>query len=289
MTTEPPTAPVTTEPLRPALTAAADRLAAAGVASPRADAEELAAHLLGVGRGDLIRHDGIDAAAYAALVEARAGRTPLQHLTGFAYFRHVTLAVGPGVFVPRPETEVMVGQMVDLARELPPGALAVDLCAGSGAIALSLATEAPGLTVHAVELDPGAVAWARRNLADSGVVLYAGDVTDALPELDGQVDLVVSNPPYIPLSAWESVAVEARDHDPAPALWGGGEDGLDVVRAVERTAGRLLRPGGHVAVEHADVQGAAVVEIFARTGRWSQVRGHRDLTERDRFVTAVRV
>jgi release factor glutamine methyltransferase len=275
-------------PLRPALAAAARRLAEAGVASPRSDAEELAAHVLGVERRDLVRHSEIEAEAYDDLVEARAGRTPLQHLTGAAHFRHVTLAVGPGVFVPRPETEVMVGQIIDVACTLPPGAVAVDLCTGSGAIALSLATEVPGLVVHAVELDPAALAWARRNLDGSGVLLHAGDAADALPELDGTVDLVVSNPPYIPLTAWESVAVEARDHDPAPALWGGGEDGLEVMRAVERTAARLLRTGGRVAVEHADVQGAAVVDLFARTRRWTAVRGHRDLTERDRFVTAVR-
>lgn len=276
------------QPLRPAIEAAVRRLTEAGVASPRPDAEELAAHLLGIGRGDLVRHDEIDAASYAALVEARADRAPLQHLTGVAHFRNLTLAVGPGVFVPRPETEVMVGQMVEVAQKLPAGAVAVDLCTGSGAIALCLATEVSALVVHAVELDPGALVWARRNLEGSGVLLHAGDAADALPELDGTVDLVVSNPPYIPLAAWESVAVEARDHDPAAALWGGGEDGLDLIRAVERTAGRLARPGGRVAVEHADVQGAAVVEIFACTGRWAQVRGHRDLTDRDRFVTAIR-
>lgn len=283
------TADLSAEPLRHAISAATRRLTDAGVASPRIDAEELAAHLLGVERRDLVRHDTIDGVAYTDLVEARAARTPLQHLTGIAYFRHVSLAVGPGVFVPRPETEVMVGQFVDAARALPAGAVAVDLCTGSGAIALSLAREVPGLTVHAVELDPGALAWARRNLDGSGVRLYAADAADALPELNGQVDLVVSNPPYIPLAAWESVAVEARDHDPAPALWGGGDDGLDVMRSVERTAGRLLKAGGKVAVEHADVQGPAVVAIFAASGRWTGVRSHQDLTERDRFVTAVRV
>jgi release factor glutamine methyltransferase len=280
---------VNADPLRPALASATRRLTEAGVASPRIDAEELAAHLLGVERRDLVRHDTIDACAFTDLVEARAARTPLQHLTGVAHFRHVSLAVGPGVFVPRPETEVMVGQIIDAARALPAGAVAVDLCTGSGAIALSLATEVPGLAVHAVELDAGALAWARRNLDGSGVRLVQGDAADAFPELDGTVDLVVSNPPYIPHTAWESVAVEARDHDPAPALWGGGEDGLDVMRAVEATAARLLRPGGQVAVEHADVQGTAVVAIFARTGRWTGVRSHRDLTGRDRFVTAVRV
>lgn len=290
-----PRSPVTTDPqvsttpLRPAIAAAERRLAEAGVASPRRDAEELAAHVLGVDRSGLLLAESIDAARFAELVDARAQRRPLQHLTGIAYFRRVELAVGPGVFVPRPETEVMVGHIIDAARVLPPGAVAVDLCTGSGAIALALATEVPGLVVHAVELDPGAHAWARRNLEGSGVHLHLGDAADALPALDGTVDVVVSNPPYIPLQAWESVAVEARDHDPAPALWGGGNDGLDVMRAVERTAGRLLRPGGQVAVEHADVQGPATVALFVGTGRWAQVRDHRDLTDRDRYLTAVRV
>ncbi len=280
---------MTTEPLRPAIAAAERRLAEAGVASPRRDAEDLAAHVLGVERAALHRHDAIDATRFAELVEARAQRRPLQHLTGVAYFRHLSLAVGPGVFVPRPETEVMVGHIIEVVSALPPGAVVVDLCTGSGAIALALATEVPGLVVHAVELDPGAHAWARHNLAGSGVHLHLGDTADALPALDGTVDVVISNPPYIPLQAWESVAVEARDHDPAPALWGGGTDGLEVMRAVERTAGRLLRPGGAVAVEHADVQGPATVAVFAGTGRWTQVRDHRDLTERDRYLTAVRV
>lgn len=277
--------------LRPALEAAARQLADAGVASPRRDAEELAAHVLGVERSGLLLRTCFDpdaAARYRELVAARAARTPLQHLTGLAYFRHVSLAVGSGVFVPRPETEVMVGQIVELCREYGPGTRVVDLCTGSGAIALALVSEVPGLEVHAVELDPGAHAWAERNLAGTGVHLHLGDAADALPELDGTVHVVVSNPPYIPLSAWESVAVEARDHDPGPALWGGGADGLDVVRAVERTAARLLVPGGRVAVEHADVQGPAVVAVFAGTARWASVRSHRDLTDRDRFVTAVR-
>lgn len=280
---------VSTTPLRPAIAAAERRLAQAGVASPRRDAEELAAHVLGVDRGGLLLAGSIDAARFEELVSARAQRRPLQHLTGVAHFRRVSLAVGPGVFVPRPETEVMVGHIIDFARTFPAGAVAVDLCTGSGAIALALATEVPGLVVHAVELDPGAHAWARRNLAGSGVHLYLGDAADALPELEGTVDVVVSNPPYIPLQAWESVAVEARDHDPPPALWGGGDDGLEVVRAVERTAARLLRPAGRVAVEHADVQGAATLAVFAGTGRWAQVRDHRDLTGRDRYLSAARV
>jgi release factor glutamine methyltransferase len=273
-------------PLRPAVAAAEARLAAAGVPSPRFDAEELAAHVLGIRRTELAAYDEIDEAAYEALVAARAQRRPLQHLTGVAHFRYVSVAVGPGVFVPRPETEVMVGWLVDTLRAAPPGARVVDLGTGSGAIALSLATEVPGVEVHAVEVDEGAYDWAARNLAGSGVRLYLADAADALPDLDGTVDAVVSNPPYIPHAAWESVAPEVRDHDPAAALWGGGGDGLDVVRAVERTAARLLAPGGVIALEHADAQGRTAPAVFTGAGRWTDIRDHQDLTGRDRFLTA---
>jgi release factor glutamine methyltransferase len=161
----------------------------------------------------------------------------------------------------------------------------VDLCTGSGAIALAVATEVPGAEVHAVELDERAAAWAARNLAGSGVRLVEGDMADALPELDGTVDVVVCNPPYIPVEAWESVATEARDHDPALALWSGA-DGLAAMRVLESVAGRLLHPGGWVGAEHADVQGESAPAVFAGTGRWSDVRDHRDLAGRPRFVTA---
>jgi release factor glutamine methyltransferase len=278
-----------TEDLRAALEAATVRLAAAGVGSPRFDAEELAAHVLGVSRPELVRHDRIDAAAYAQLIDAREQRRPLQHLTGAAYFRYLSLAVGPGVFVPRPETEVMVGQVIDHLRAGPPDPLVVDLCTGSGAIALSIATEVPGARVHAVEVDQAAHDWAARNLAGSCVVLHLADARTALPELAGTVDVVISNPPYIPLQAWESVSSEVRDHDPPAALWGGGEDGLDLIRAVEARAGLLLRPDGLVAVEHADVQGAGVVAVFSGSGRWRSVADHLDLAGRDRYLTALRV
>ena len=139
--------------------------------------------------------------------------------------------------------------------------------------------------MHAVELDPGAHAWAERNLRESGVELLLGDMADALPELDGTVDVVVCNPPYIPLEAWASVASEARDHDPALALWS-GQDGLDALRVLETSAARLLRRGGWVGAEHADVQGDAAAELFLASGRWSEVRDHRDLAGRARFVTA---
>jgi release factor glutamine methyltransferase len=165
----------------------------------------------------------------------------------------------------------------------------VDLCTGSGAVALAVATEVPEAEVHAVELDEGALDWAARNLAGSGVDLRHGDMADAFTDLDGRVDVVLCNPPYIPLEAYESVEPEARDHDPQLALFA-GEDGLAALRVVERVAARLLRPGGVVGVEHADVQGESAPGVFAArpgaAGRWCDVRDHRDLAGRPRFVTA---
>jgi len=201
---------------------------------------------------------------------------------GSTAFRHVDLLVGPGVFVPRPETELLAGWAIE---RLEGKSVAVDLCTGSGAIAASLADEAPWARVHAVELDPMAHHWASRNLAGTTVDLRLGDMADAFPDLDGTVDVVTCNPPYIPLEAFESVAPEARDHDPSLALWS-GQDGLDAMRVLERTAARLLRPGGWVGAEHADVQGEAAPAVFSATGRWSEVRDHRDLAGRPRYVTA---
>jgi release factor glutamine methyltransferase len=266
------------------LAAATARLAEAGVPSPRFDAEELAAFSLGVGRRDLWRHDEVGA-DFETYVSRRAAREPLQHITGRAHFRHVTLAVGPGVFVPRPETEVVAEAAIAAALRLP-APVVVDLCTGSGAIALSLADEVPAASVHAVESDEAAHAWAGRNCAGTGVDLRLGDMADALHDLDGRVDVVVSNPPYIPVGAHVRDP-EVAAHDPALALWS-GTDGLDAVRVVEQVAGRLLRPGGTVVVEHADLQGRTAPAVFAATGRWTDVRDHRDLAGRDRYLTAVR-
>ncbi|MCW2837948.1 MAG: prmC 3, partial [Marmoricola sp.] len=202
---------------------AAARLAEAGVASPEHDAAELLAHLLGTDRGRLVMVDLVPdsvAEAYDALVARRASREPLQHLTGLAHFRHLTLHVGPGVFVPRPETELLAGWAIEQALEkstsLAPSeaVVVVDLCTGSGAIAASVVDEVPGARVHAAELDQAAVEWAERNLAGRDVELVHGDLADVFEELAGSVDVVVCNPPYIPLDAWESVAPEARDLDP---------------------------------------------------------------------------
>jgi release factor glutamine methyltransferase len=257
----------------------------AGVASPRVDAELLLSHVTGVPRALLTvaaRLNDLQRKTYLEMVEARARRVPLQHITGSAAFRYVDLEVGPGVFVPRPETEVLAGWVVDACRDIDVPVV-VDLCTGSGAIALSVVHEVPRASVHAVELDEAAHSWATRNLVGTGIDLRLGDATDAFGDLDGTVDVVVANPPYIPLDAWESVAPEARDHDPSLALWS-GDDGLDAMRMVETTAWRLLKHGGVVGAEHADVQGESAPEVF--TGRWSDVRDHTDLAGRPRFVTA---
>jgi release factor glutamine methyltransferase len=266
---------------------AAARLAEAGVDSPRADAEELAAWTHGVTRGQLHTVPDRDFdARYWEAVARRENREPLQHITGRAYFRYLELAVGPGVFVPRPETEVMVGWAIDRLRELDIAEpLIVDLCSGSGAIALAIAQEVPRARVHAVELSDDALAWTRRNVEGSRVILHQADARTALHELDAQVDLVISNPPYIPLTEWEYVATEARDYDPELALFS-GEDGLDMIRALERTAHRLLRPGRWLAVEHSDQQGGSVQRIFLEELGWVEAGDHRDLTGRPRFFTA---
>ncbi len=273
--------------------AAAARLAEAGVASPEHDAAELLAHVLGTTRGRLPLVGEVEPTPrtrYDALVARRAAREPLQHLTGTAAFRYVEVQVGPGVFVPRPETELLAGWAVDRAREVAAAGdtpVVVDLCTGSGVIARSIADEVPSARVHAVELDPAAHAWAERNLAGTGVDLRLGDLATAFDDLAGQVHVLVSNPPYVPLEAWESVAVEARDHDPHLALFS-GDDGLDAIRLIAGRGLVLLRPGGVVGVEHADVQGEAAPAVFSDHGRWEEVRDHRDLAGRARYLTARR-
>jgi release factor glutamine methyltransferase len=272
---------------RSLLRSAEQRLAEAGVASPSYDARALLAHALGtdVGKVALVTEvDDAQLAGFEELVDRRVGREPLQHLTGTAGFRYVSLRVGPGVFTPRPETELLAGWAVERARALE-APVVVDLCTGSGAIAASIALEVPHARVHAVELDPGAHRWAERNLADTEVDLRLGDMAEAFHDLDGTVDVVTCNPPYIPLEAWASVQAEAREHDPALALWS-GEDGLDAMRTLESTAARLLKPGGWVGAEHADVQGDSAPAVFATSGGWTEVRDHRDLAGRSRYLTA---
>ena len=276
--------------LNVAINDAHQQLAAAGVASPRHDAEALAAFVLGCPRsrllvaGDLSQGQQL---VFSRLVDRRALRVPLQHLTGSAPFRYLEVAVGPGVFVPRPETEVVAGWCIDELKQGRQNPLVVDLCTGSAVIALSIAHEVRGATVHAVERETAAHEWARRNATGTSVIVHQGDAAHALPELDGTVDLVVSNPPYLPDAHRDLVDPEVRDHDPDAALWG-GPDGLDGPRMIEAAGRRLLRDGGLVAVEHADDQGPAVAELFRASGEWVHIAVRQDLAGRDRFVTAQR-
>jgi release factor glutamine methyltransferase len=280
-------------PLRPLLTRAVAELREAGVQSPEQDARVLLSLVCDIEPARLPLLDGVSdeqAELFESMVIKRAVRMPLQHLTGRAYFRHVELEVGPGVFVPRPETEVMTGWALDQLRpqvlrlQRP---LVVELCTGSGAIAKAMVDELPRLQVHAVELSEDAAGWAARNLAGTSVELHVGDMAVALPELNGTVDLVIANPPYIPLDAYESVAPEVRDHDPAVALFS-GDDGLDAIRVLVKVASRLLKPAGLLCFEHADVQGESAPAVVAAHGTFTAVRDHRDLTGRPRFTTAVR-
>jgi release factor glutamine methyltransferase len=309
------------ESTRDMLSVVAEELAAAGVPTPDVDAELLMAHVTGRPRA-LLRMTGSrlteeQASAYAALVGQRVQRIPLQHLTGLAPFRHLELHVGPGVFIPRPETELMVDHVLAFATGSGGrrGLLVVDLCSGSAALALSIATELPGSRVIAVELSPEAVEWARRNIADhadqvagvgSTIELLAADATrvaaagEPLEHLHGRVDVVVTNPPYVPEDAIPREP-EVRDHDPGLALYG-GPDGLEVVRPLVEQAALLLHPGGLLLVEHADVQGEDAgesgVPAVLRAPRdaassepapaWCKVIDHQDLAGRPRHTSAIR-
>ncbi|HKU34298.1 MAG TPA: peptide chain release factor N(5)-glutamine methyltransferase [Paenarthrobacter sp.] len=263
-------------------------LSDAGVPTPRVDAELLADHLLGVGLGRLralLLGDSPAPEGYAALVAERAGRVPLQHITGVAFFRHLELRVGPGVFIPRPETESVVQLVIDhLAGFEAPKV--VDLGTGSGAIAGSLAQEIPGAAVFAVEFSTLAHAWAARNLEPLGVTLVHGDLRDALPEHDGTFDAVVSNPPYIPAEAIPNEP-EVALHDPPEALYGGGADGMELPTAAAASAARLLKPGGYFVMEHAEVQAEWIAGMLRRAGSWLEITTHFDLNGKERATSAV--
>ncbi|WP_427385008.1 peptide chain release factor N(5)-glutamine methyltransferase [Janibacter sp. G56] len=287
----------TPETMKAAVRAATARLAEAGVASPDVDAVVLAAHAGGTSVSDVraaMILGGPAPEGLEALVGQRAQRVPLQHLTGRAPFRHLELEVGPGVFVPRPETEDVAGFAIDAARAARESSgrepVVVDLCTGSGAIALAIADELPGAVVHAVELSPLAHAWAERNVAATGlpVTLEIGDATTAFGDLEGLVDVVVSNPPYIPTDQ-VPVDPEVRDHDPEIALYGGSVDGLAIPVAVAARAAELLRPGGVLVMEHADVQGVSLPAALRRSGSWRDVEDRTDATGRPRACVAVRV
>jgi release factor glutamine methyltransferase len=275
--------------LRSLLAEAEGVLSAAGVSSPRFDAESLAAHVLGVPRGRLLLRpvvDPSDVDALRALVARRAAREPLQHLLGTAVLGPVEVAVGPGVFTPRPETELLLEWGLQALRGVV-SPLVVDLCTGSAALALALADGRGDAEVHAVEADPDALIWARRNVAEHGdrVVLHAADVREPelLAELAGRVDLLVCNPPYVPDST--PVPPEVGVWDPAVAVFG-GPDGLEIIRAVIARAPVLLRPGGALAIEHDDTHADAVPALLRATPELVDVVEHPDLNGRPRYATA---
>jgi release factor glutamine methyltransferase len=283
------------QPLRLAILDAERILAGAGIDSARYEAEEIAAHVVGVERMKLPLVPLVDPQVVdgiGKLVHQRAKRIPLQQLLGWAPLGPVTVDVGPGVFIPRPETELLLDWgLRHLQGKSTP--LVVDLCTGSAALALAVAHSRPDAVVHAVEMDRSALAWARRNAdkqaaaGDTPIRLHAADVTapGVLSELDGAVDLVLCNPPYVPMGT--VVPPEVADHDPAQAVFSGG-DGLDVIRPVVALAARLLAPGGGVAIEHDDTQGESVPALLASRRVLTDVQEHPDLVGRPRFATARR-
>lgn len=266
-------------------------LADAGVPSPGVDADLLLCHVLGIDRAQLklreLRGDGLGPEhreQFTALVAARRTRIPLQHLTGVAYFRYLELKVGPGVFTPRPETETVVQLGLDfLAAHGIGSPRCIDLCSGSGAIAAALASEVPTASVWAVELSDDAIGYTRTNCEPHGVTVLHRDATQVPSQLEGTMDLVISNPPYIPPNAVPR-EVEVREHDPEMALYGLGEDGLQVPRAVTAQALKLLRPGGWYVMEHAEVQRESAAAMLREAG-FTQVAGHQDLTGRARATS----
>ena len=286
-----------------ALREATALLTEAGVPSPRPDALALLAHVWGVAhvtvrtaaaRGDILP-ETVDLPAFSSVLARRSAREPLQHITGRAAFRGIELEVGPGVFVPRPETESVAGAAIDAAHALGLTApIIVDLCSGSGAIALAVAIELPDATVCAVELSTDALVYLRRNVAAlpedvrQRIDVTQGDARTALGNLDGAVDIVVSNPPYIPPGATPRDP-EVALYDPELALYGLGADGLEVPRGIASAAHRLLKPGGVFVMEHGDEQGAAVRGLLADHTVWADVSTGIDLTGRDRFVVASRL
>ena len=273
--------------LRHAMAAATTDLAQAGIDSARTDAELLAAHVLGVERGRLsfadVPEEFFD--RYSDAVSTRVRRVPLQHITGMAPFGPLRLEVGPGVFIPRPETEALLEWA--LAQDLPDDAVIVDVCTGSGALGVALATARPGARVTGIDIDPAALNYARRNAAVTTMSVVQGDVVDGglLADLAGTVDLVVSNPPYVPSGA--VLEPEVLEHDPVHAVFG-GPDGMAVIVPLVARAADWLKSGGLLAVEHDDTTSETTIDAINATGLFEQLAPHADLAGRPRFVTGRR-
>ena len=276
------------------LSESSSKLKEAGVTSATVDAELLACYCLGISRSELsimvatnqeFPADSLD--AFHSALSKRVARQPLQHITGTAAFRRLELKVGPGVFTPRPETEQVVGFALEkIAHFVSP--TIVDLCSGSGAIAISLATEISGSNVFAVEKSKDAFSFLQQNAATYGLSdenLRNEDLQNSLPELDGQVDLVISNPPYIPNDAIP-IDLEVQLHEPSMSLYG-GVDGLDVVRQISNRALKLLKPGGLLVMEHADTQSNAIRELLLAQG-WLEIEARADLAGKDRMISALK-
>jgi release factor glutamine methyltransferase len=277
-----------------ALKLATDKFSVAGILSPSFDAEALGCFILKLDKSELallaIDNQGLTESKlsdFLEVVQRREKREPLQHIIGLAPFRHLELEVGPGVFIPRPETEQLVDLAINKIQILDTPVI-VDLCSGSGAIAISLKTEVVSSTIYAVELSTDAFAFLTRNYQKYGLDtknLRNENLTSALEELGGSVDLVISNPPYIPDAA-VPIDLEVKLHDPSIALYG-GEDGLDVIRQISTRALFLLRPGGQLVLEHANTQAPAIGELLLSQG-WQEIVSSQDLTGKDRMISAVR-
>lgn len=292
------------------LEAAAARLARAGIDTARHDAKLLLAESAGRSLSDVDKAMLMDDAfsqfapspeargAFESMLGRRESREPLQHIVGHAPFRYLDLDVGPGVFVPRPETELVVQEAIDwITAHGLYSPRVVDLCAGSGAIGLAIATEVPGAQVWAVELDTQAAQWTRRNMHKVGerfpdlVANYRLEVADAtcpvtLATLDGTADVVISNPPYIPLTNVPQQP-EVRDFDPDTALYGGSADGMMIPERIIVRAAALVRKGGLFVMEHDITQSDRTV-AFARANGFTEARTHTDLTGRPRYLVATR-
>lgn len=274
----------------------AERFDRAGIASAVADAELLISHVTGWTRGEVAAQafmgavlDDASMTRLEPLAARRESREPLQHITGEAPFRNLVLSVGPGVLVPRPETELVAEWAIDALRAVPSREpRAVDLGSGTGALALAIATEVPYSRVWAIERSVTAAEWAAKNIArwgDDRVTLIRGDAADAAPELDGTIDVVVANPPYIP-DAEIPVDPEVSGFDPADALYG-GDDGLRDIRIFLARAAALLRVGGTLVMEHGDRQGSDVRRLATEVG-FRMTATHTDLLHRERALTATR-
>jgi release factor glutamine methyltransferase len=279
--------------VRAAIATASARLRAAGVASPRNDAELLAAHVLDITRGRLLLVESLTEEQrdrFDELVAARERRVPLQHIIGSVTFGHIDFEVGPGVFTPRPETEQLVEWAFEALGAASAGLTIVDFCSGTGAIALSMAYGRPGARVIAVEREATALRWLRRNASahkDTPIVVVEADVTapSTLADLDGGVDMLLCNPPYVPDATQVPYEVRA---DPHVAVFG-GNDGLDVIRPVITQAARLLKSGGWLGFEHDESHADKVGALIAASGAFGDIELRPDLAGRQRFTTARRL